>query len=413
MSSTANRDSFEFVLLGSEQSAYNIARAFWHAYGIKATVFTRGMQAEIRASRFIGDVHVEKRLGEDKQFVKTLVDYAKANPEKKKLLLPNRDGYVQLIARNYEVLSKYYTLSVIPYKQVMKLGDKAEFYKVCEKYGLDYPKTHVVSSKKETAGKLEFPVIVKASEWSAWAAVSFATKKKIYLAKDPADLAAILAAIYDADYKGEMILQEYIPGIDSTEAEIHAYSSEDGKVRFMQFCRGVLGECRPDSVGSYAATMTEPNDELLKKVKKFLEGEKYNGISNFDLKYDARDGKWKIFEINCRLSRSSYAMVVSGHNFATMLGEELIYGNKPENETEYSQDEIIYTLLEKWFIKKYVADEKIKKKVLKLWREGKVERAFIDKQDVNPMRFLLFLRNQRQWYKTFKRYFGRATDFEG
>ena len=104
------------------------------------------------------------------------------------------------------------------------------------------------------------------------------------------------------------------------------YSDRNAKVKLMCLGHVLLEEHTPHGIGNHAVILTEVNEEICQKVKAFLEEMHYVGFSNFDIKYDTRDGKYKFFEINCRQGRSNYYVTGAGYNIAKLLVEDRVEG---------------------------------------------------------------------------------------
>ena len=93
-----------------------------------------------------------------------------------------------------------------------------------------------------------------------------------------------------------MIVQDYLPGDDTYMRVLTSYSDKHGKVKMMCLGHVLLEEHTPYGIGNHAVIITEYEPELMEKFKTLLEEIGYKGFSNFDIKYDCRDKKYKAFE---------------------------------------------------------------------------------------------------------------------
>ena len=105
------------------------------------------------------------------------------------------------------------------------------------------------------------------------------------------------------------------------------------------------------------------------KLKGFLEALNYVGYANFDLKYDERDGKFKVFEVNIRQGRSSYYITACGHNMAKYLVDDVIHGQ--QKELTLLNEKFLFTVVPKIVLKKFVSNPEVLKDVKALLRAGK------------------------------------------
>ena len=104
------------------------------------------------------------------------------------------------------------------------------------------------------------------------------------------------------------------------------YSDRNGQVKLMCLGHVLLEEHSPHGIGNHAVIITEHDEALSLKIKTMLEALHFTGFSNFDIKYDQRDGKYKAFEINCRQGRSNYYVTGAGHNIAKMVVQDRVEG---------------------------------------------------------------------------------------
>ena len=137
-------------------------------------------------------------------------------------------------------------------------------------------------------------------------------------------------------------------------------------------------------------------------MQKFLEEIGYIGYSNFDMKYDERDGKYKLFEINIRQGRSSFFVTTAGCNLAKFLVEDYIL--EKDEATIYNKNKTLWLGTPKSIVKKYT-DEKSKKEVKELIKSKKYDYTLKNKKDRNLYRFIMINRVYFKDFGIFRKYF--------
>jgi D-aspartate ligase len=397
------------VLLGSDINVYGMARSFEEAYGIKSLVVGKGVLPACQNSNILKIVKVEPRLEEDDIFVKALTEVAGEYPGKTLLLVPCGDNYIKMLVRNQDKLRSLYKFECISEDLLMKLSIKENFYKVCSEHGFSFPKTITCSNEnyKTIMLPFEFPVIIKPSNSVAYWNCKFPHKKKVFVAQNDSEFREILDAIYSSSYKDHLILQEFIPGDDTGMRVINCYCGKDKKVKLIALGNILLEEHSPEGIGSYAAIINGYSEELNKKIIGFLEGIGYVGFANFDIKYDPRDKKYKLFEMNLRQGRSSYYVTAAGYNIAKYLADDIIYNKKMD--LTVATNKVLYTIIPTKIIFQYVKNKDLLNEAHNLINEGKVINSYYYKGDSSFKRWLQYKRNQLNYFKKYKRYYGNKS----
>ena len=397
------------VLLGSDANVYGMARSFYMEYGVTSLAIGKGALAATANSKLVKMAVVEPNLEDDAVFVRTLTDFAKAHTGKTLVLVSCGDNYTGLMTRARAALEPYYKFACPTPELVAELDTKEFFYKACERHGLSYPRTFGCTNENYKTVELPFPFpcIIKASNSVAYWNCKFPHKKKVFVAYNKEEFDAITAAIYSSSYQDNLVLQEYIPGDDNCMRVLNCYSGLDHKVKLMALGRPLLEEQTPEGIGNYAAIMNVRDDELMEKMKAFLEDVGWEGFSNFDMKYDARDGKYKLFEMNPRQGRSSFFVTASGYNLAKWLVEDVV--EHKEQGLTIADAHHLWMIAPAGIIKKYLKDEALLAEAKELMRQGKVSHQLFCKEDAGLKRRIWYIKNQLNNYRKYKRYFGNKS----
>ena len=373
--SSSGSDRFDLVLLGSGLGVYTLARAFHEQYGVVATVLTKVGIEPMRRS-VTCDVRELGGSASNEDLIAAALDLAlERGGARPQLLLANSDSLVQLMSDHREQLAEHYVLPILEADTLERLSDKAEFARLCTEHGVATPATEVIDlaaprepGREMPPTALPFPVVMKAARTADMAGVHFEGKKKVWFLADQEELTELVRAIAGAGYTGRLVVQELIPGDDTAEGSITAYTDTAGRVTLLCSARVLLGEHTPDALGRPAAMITTPFDDALEQARGLLEATGYRGFANFDVKRDPRDGTWKFFEVNPRIGRNNFYVSTAGANVSRFVVADAVEHRRIEPVTQF--DEILYSLVPMPLLMRYLRDPALKRWVRTVARRG-------------------------------------------
>ena len=323
----------------------------------------------------------------------------------KLLVIPCSDYYTGLLCRHYDHFEGLIANRFIPEQLLETFDTKDRFYALCEQYGMDYPKTVIAASDEriEVADRLpfDFPIVVKPENSNAldYLRCHFEGQKKVFFFDTREEYLTMVRSMNGSDYRGKLILQEFIPGGDDAMRVLNSYSDTDGTVRAMCLGQPVLEYYDPKSAGNYAAILSRGDTLLYDKMQRFLQAIGYVGFSNIDMKYDSRTGRYVLFEINPRLGRSSFFCRAAGINMMKLLTEDVVYGRR--GKCIYNETTALWSNVPRGILTRYVTSPALREEMKQykalhtLWCGG----------DLAPVRVYRLARYYAAQYKNFAHYY--------
>ena len=178
------------VLIGADMNCYTLARAFHEAYGVRSYAFGRWAMGDTMYSRLVRFTAVPDIDSAD-TLLRTVTDFAAAHADKTLIVMGCTDDYASLLM---DVRDKLPANCIAPYitpELRDKLVSKADFYALCDEYGIPYPKTFCAEGPMDAAALspealgFAYPVIVKPSSSILYWKHPFDGMKKVYTAATP------------------------------------------------------------------------------------------------------------------------------------------------------------------------------------------------------------------------------------
>ena len=403
-------DNVKVLILGTDINTYYMSRCYHELTGKKADII--GNRAIPYTT--ISNPIIVNDFNNRENFINALNKYGEENKDKKILLIATSDLDVKMVAENKNILEKYFYFNYPNLEVVNNLLIKEKFYDIYKEMGIDIPKTYLYPcNKNDNINKIkkyfnnEYPIIIKPSDGVEYHKLDDAGLAKVYKAHDELELEKIIKKIENAGYNKNLIIQEFIPGDDSALFDSIFYVGKDKKAKLATFAQIGLQEHTPTGIGNCTVLVNGFDEhgykeEIVYKLKEFIEKINYNGFAEFDMKYDSRDNKYKVLEINPRQSRSGYYLTACGYNLVEYLINDLIFDKKME--FKIIKEKYILSFVPKIIIKKYIKNKLLKNEINKLIKNKKIVNPLKYKNDKNLKRKLYLFYRDLNYIKKYKKY---------
>lgn len=402
------REDIKPVILGGDWSTYALAREFFEAFGVSSYCVAPGVVAVIQHSRFI-DHFVVDTLGEQ-DVLAAVESIAQTMSGKTVVLVANTDDRVKTVEAICDRLPPNVVYQLSPHELSERVSDKVSFQRMCEEYGLDVPKTEVVSLAGDAPiapSEVGFPLVAKPAVSAEYARLFAKGFQKVYFMHEQGELDRLWADLRAEGFAGEFLVQELIEGDDTYMDSITMYVDSTGRVAMRSAAHVILEDHVPALFGNPVAMITKPVPELWEKVGAMLQGIGWRGFANIDLKRDPKTGRQIFMDFNPRIGANSYYSCAAGVNPMYVLVRDIVDG--VHEEARSIERNVLYKRVPVSLARRYITDAELLALFDGVVGAGDVVNPTRCKEDTLASRFNGLLM-ERNYIRKFGKYYPRPTE---
>jgi predicted ATP-grasp superfamily ATP-dependent carboligase len=229
-----------------------------------------------------------------------LAEYLDALPLERAVLLPCTDAWTRAVAGLPPELRERYPASVPARPVVEDFVDKDRFRALMTRLDLARPRCVTLNDVGDLAGVSDSEIesgFLKPTDSQLF---SSRFEGKGFWARDRDEAGRLIVEARAAGV--ELMLQEWVPGDPSHNVLIDCFVDRHGKIAGLLARRKIRRE--PPLLGNTASAVTIPLSEVAEPVaavRTIIKALGHRGVFSAEFKYDARDGQFKILEVNARL----------------------------------------------------------------------------------------------------------------
>ncbi|MEU8793815.1 ATP-grasp domain-containing protein [Streptomyces sp. NPDC048643] len=213
------------------------------------------------------------------------------------VLVPTDEEAAVLIAEHQDELAGRFLFPRVDAKLPRRLASKQGLHELCVEHGIPSPAAAFPQSYEEIeafAEKARFPLVAKNRE-----AFVRRSRPAVNGTTRIATREGLLTLARDWGPQPGVILQEYLPREDAEDWIVHACFDADSTPLAM--FTGVKVRSWPPHAGMTANAYVVDNPELADIAARFIKQIGFSGIIDLDLRFDRRDGQYKLLDFNPRM----------------------------------------------------------------------------------------------------------------
>ncbi len=295
------------------------------------------------------------------------------------VVFPTDDLQVEMLCQIYDEVSEFCFLPVHKVNS-LKYQDKYEQYMACKNFGIPHPAT-IKIEKANDLSKLEsflWPIILKPTSRKDLTTTVF--RSLILPSKQDLDqhLDELLKYL---DKSISFLASEIIPGDGFNIYAYTSYRSQKGKI-LNEWIGKKLSQY-PDDFGVFSSASNYAPMEVLEQGRILVDGMNLYGICQSEFKFDYRDNRYKLMEINLRSDM--------WHRTGNLAGVHIQYtqwldaiGEIPPKEVQIKNKNIHYIYYKHELINLFSRPGYAKVFKHNIWGGDERSFAVFDKRDIRP-----------------------------
>jgi predicted ATP-grasp superfamily ATP-dependent carboligase len=235
-------------------------------------------------------------------------------------IFPTHDEPLNAIARAGDRLGERYLFPFSGWDVLQRIQSKRSQLEAAERAGIPVPRWATTSA---AADELGYPVLVKPSSTEGF---KRRFGRQAFRCENRAEVERAFAEA--AEY--EPLVQELIPGGDGELYTLGSYLSADGEPLGL-FCGRKLRQT-PPGIGTCRVGEAVWVEEVVDQGLRLLCELGHTGLSQVEVKRDARDGSYRLMEVNPRLWQWHGLAAACGVDLPRIAYEDLT-GERPDPVT--------------------------------------------------------------------------------